>query len=118
MVTEQTWKMGRRQISLLSEIIKILSLFSSKTEQVCCELFKSLGGFLSSRFHCMHRIYLGHSALPLWALLERGGQENQLEHEAHAACCDVINRSFVSDSRVSCLLPASIKLWQDDLLLG
>lgn len=48
---------------------------------------------------------------PLDPVLGPGGQREATHHEAHAACW-VVSKSFISDPGISCLLSASMKLWQ------
>lgn len=55
-------------------------------------------------------------AASTWAarhcLPREGGKKNQCEHEAWRACVRRVIKSFVSEARVFCLPPATIKLWQ------
>ena len=60
----------------------------------------------------MYSIYQGQSPA-WWDLRGRGGVK---QPEVPAPCSAMSNKSFVSDLRVSRLLPGSMKMWQANLL--
>lgn len=100
-----TLPLGR--VCLPSRWIKRVPLPGAKVEQICLQPIRAPGGFLSR----VHGVYLG----PLCITPMGRGRRSWHRHEGPAACCAVSNRVFVSDPGVSCLRPASMKPWQDNL---
>lgn len=101
---------SRGQIYLLSNIIKIMSLFGTQVRRVYLILYKIWvpsvqGSPAVIQTHCKYSIHPGCSPLPCgnW------GTGNQCDPEAYTAW---VEKSFVSNLGVLCLLLAFMRWWQ------
>lgn len=106
---------NKGQICLLINRIKMVCPWRADWTGLLADHLKDWA-FLRSGFLSCNKFTV--CAASTWAYLytipvELGGQR-ELINEADAARCDV-TKSFISSLGVSCLLPASIKLWQANL---
>lgn len=97
----------------LSSMIKIM-LLGQSLGRLSCIIIKNLGFLILEFLGCdTNPLNTQHPPEFLHVVsMGLGVKENQCQHEANDACCAMSNKkSFVSDSGVLCLLPASMELW-------